>query len=206
MFGQGALPPFPEAKGGACVGDLVERHGEGQGVHHGAAAALSQVGGQGIRRIADNGDPAHRPPFKLDELERVPSPLIADSPDQAFQVGEGPLPRVLSYGNGLRFLVVVQHGQRQIEVLVAAWCIEDAAGPRPIFYVSPAFLRLPFLGRAINQQAYATVGQPLVHGKQRQRIPDTRIDPVGSDDEIRLQGLSAHEFEFALGPGGHHFR
>ena len=111
----------------------VEIDRKRQRIHHGATAALPDIRRQGMRGIADNRDPAGRPAFELDQIETVVTALLADAVDQAFEMRERALPIVLAHRHRFGGLVAVEHGQRDIDVGLAARRVEHAARARPIF-------------------------------------------------------------------------
>ena len=61
-----ALLRLPSLQRQRNVGGFLQMHRQAEASHHGAAAALAEIWRHGVRRIADDGNAAGRPPLELD--------------------------------------------------------------------------------------------------------------------------------------------
>ena len=138
---------------------------ERERIHHGAAAALADIRRQSMRSVTDNSDASGGPAFELDKFESVVAALHTDAIDQRLQRREPALPIVLAHRHCLGDFVRVEHGERDVDVVFAAWGVKDPPRARPILdglAVAANALRRG----SVHQQARAAVDQIFTFREQ----------------------------------------
>ena len=133
VIGDGALVVLPGGERRRHVVLAVEIDRKRQRVHHGAAAALPDVRRDRVRGVADHRDLARRPALELDVFEAVVAARRADAADQRFEMRKPALPGLAVDRDFLRRLVAVEHGQRDIDLGLAARRVEHAPAAGPVF-------------------------------------------------------------------------
>jgi len=162
-------------------------------IHSGAAseyasAALPDIRRQRVRGVPDHRNPSRRPSLQLDQFEAIVASVVAEPIDQLRQVRKGRFPFRLAQRHGFRDFVRVQHRQRHIDLVLAAWRVEDAAASRPVFDRLAGLRGAAFLLRLADQQTDRAIREELAPGKQFQRVAQLRLVLIARSCLIPFRG------------------
>src|SRR5262249_31073139 len=136
----------------------IQEYREREPIHQCASTTLPNVRWQRVRRVADNCDAARRPSLEFYELEAIIATAGPKPIEQICQVRERGFPRRFPQRRRLCYFVAVQHRQRDIDLILAAWGKENASAAGPIFNRLAGLRRSPFVLGLVDQQADGAVG------------------------------------------------
>ena len=158
-----------------------------------------------MRGIAEHHDAAFRPALELDVLEPVVAPERADAREQRAQSRERSGPGIGCQRQRLGVPILVEHGQRDIDRVVAAGRVEHPARSRPVFDGGAGFAAT-LLRRFRQQETDGAVGQQTPLGCHAEAIAQPGIGAVGGDHQIGADIPSARQLENAVRARGDAFR
>src|ERR1041385_1216414 len=153
-----------------------------------------------MRGVADHRHLTRRPALEADVLEAVVARDLADPLDQRPQVRKRARPKRLVDGYRASRRVLVQHGEREVELLRVAWVVEKAPVPRPV-------LDGAAVGRfrdveLRNEDADRAVGEKAAVRDQAEAVADVRVDAVGGDDQVGFDPFPTGKRQLTAGSGG----
>ena len=92
--------------------------------------------------------------------------------------------------------VVVAGADREVDPVAVTRRVQHPPGPRPVLDAALGLGIRPFGLRAGDQHPGGAVAQDPLVAPQAERVADLRVEAVGADDEVGLDGAAVLEGEF----------